>query len=183
MYFLATSLAISMATQKYGGDSTHPIWSEVGITICIGSSSSCGRTYAKLYSSPSVQSRHQKPSLMSHFAINIFAVSSVSEMHVLFVTSNPQSGQSPLLVLFFSIVSLTDASTPPFFSLSQKDNSRIKQNAFDLCGIAAIGEISNSLGGLSLILSHATMRAWLVCTFSATSSAKCAMASGMSADW
>jgi hypothetical protein len=57
IYSSAMSLAVSVAVQKYGGDSTHPISSEVGITICIGSSSGCGRTYAKLYSSPSVQSR------------------------------------------------------------------------------------------------------------------------------
>ncbi len=80
-------------------------------------------------------------------------------------------------------MSLTDASTTLFFSLSQKDRSRIERNTFDLCGITVIGEIFNFLGGLSLISSHTTVRAWLVCTFSAASSAKCAMASGVSADW
>ncbi len=183
IYSSATSLAVSLAAQKYGGDSTHPIWSEVEITICIGSSSGCGRMYAKLYSSPSTQLRRQKPSLMPHFAINIFAVSSASTNACIIRDKQSQSGQSPLLVWFFSVVSLPDASTPPFFSLGRKDKSRIEQNAFDLCGIATIGEIFNSLGGLSLISSHGTMRARLVRTFSAASSAKCEMASGMSADW
>ncbi len=78
IYSLAMSLAVSMAAQKYGGDSTHPIRSEVGITIRIGFPSGCGRTYEKLYSPPYAQSRRQKPSLMTHFAIDIFAVLSAS---------------------------------------------------------------------------------------------------------
>ena len=32
-----TSLAVSVAAQKYGGDSHHPICSEFGTTICISS--------------------------------------------------------------------------------------------------------------------------------------------------
>ncbi len=70
------TLAVSVAAQKYGGDSTHPICSDVGTTRVIGIPSFCGRTYAKLHSSPFSQSIHQKPSLMSHFAMKILALSS-----------------------------------------------------------------------------------------------------------
>jgi hypothetical protein len=120
---------------------------------------------------------------MSHFAINIFAVSSVF--------ANPciiRDKQSPIWSItpfgaVFSIVSLTDASTPPFFSLSRKDKSRIEQNAFDLCGIAVIREIFNSLGGLSLILSRARCGLGYYALSQLPLQQKCVMASGVSADW
>ncbi len=56
------------------------------------------------------------------------------------------------------------------------------KNAFDLGRIATIGEIFSSLGGLSLMSSQLTMRAWPNCTFSAASSVKWGMASGESVD-
>ena len=78
MYSILTSLAVSVAAQKYGGDSTHPICSDVGITSFIGSPSGCGTTYAKFYSSPSSQSMRQNPSLIFHFAIKTLAFWSAS---------------------------------------------------------------------------------------------------------
>lgn len=49
MLVSAMSLAILDAAQKNPGEFTHPIWSEFGITICIGSESLVfGRMYAKL---------------------------------------------------------------------------------------------------------------------------------------
>ena len=78
MYSSMMSLAVSDAAQNKGGDSTHPICSDVGMTNVVGHPGGCGRTYAKLYSCPSSPPIRQNPSLMSHFAINIFASSSVS---------------------------------------------------------------------------------------------------------
>ncbi len=80
------------------------------------------------------------------------------------------------------VVSLTADKTPPFLRHKWKDKSKIDLKAFDLCGIAAIGEILFCGGGLSLILSHAIRHACLVCSFSLISSAKCLSASGDLAD-
>ncbi len=43
-YFVAMSQLISVAVQKYGGDSTHPICNDVGTTILMGSPVGCGKT-------------------------------------------------------------------------------------------------------------------------------------------
>ncbi len=43
VYTSAMSLAVSDAVQKYGGDSTHPIWREVGTTSLVGLTSGCSR--------------------------------------------------------------------------------------------------------------------------------------------
>ena len=51
-----------------------------------------------------------------------------------------------------------------------------------MCGIAAIGDIFNSLGGLSFIKSQSTILACFVCTFSAASIVKCLIVSLDSAD-
>ncbi len=80
------------------------------------------------------------------------------------------------------MVSLTDADIPPFVSQSWKERSSIERNAFDLCGMADIGDIFSCSGGLSLMSPHSTIRACLVLTFSAASSAKCTSASGDNAD-
>ena len=61
--------------------------------------------------------------------------------------------------------------------------SQTKQQALDLCGIAAIGDIFNSLGGLSFIDSQSTILACFVQTFSAALIAKCSIALLDSADW
>ena len=82
----------------------------------------------------------------------------------------------------FSVFLLTDARTPPFCSRRRKDKSRIDQNSFDLCGIAAIGDILSSGGGLSFILSQSTRRACFVCTFSSASALKCFIAAGERAE-
>ena len=77
---------------------------------------------------------------------------------------------------------LTDACTPPLVRCSRKDKSRIDQYAFDVCGIAVMGEIFSSLGGLSLMESHTMSRAWSILTFSAASAVKCSNAPGDSAE-
>ncbi len=43
-YFVAMSRLVSVAAQKYGGDSTHPICNDVGTTILMGSPGGCGKT-------------------------------------------------------------------------------------------------------------------------------------------
>ncbi len=81
----------------------------------------------------------------------------------------------------FSVVSLTDVHTLPFARHRQNDKSKIEQKSIDLCGIASIGNILSSFGGLSLIESHSTKHACFVCTLSAALAAKCAIPSGESA--
>jgi hypothetical protein len=79
------------------------------------------------------------------------------------------------------LVSFTDEQTPPFARRNRNDKSKIEQNSFDMCGIAAIGDTLSSVGGPSLIESHSTNRACFVRTFSLASTAKCLIASGESA--
>ena len=77
-YEAATSRAVSEAAQKNGGLNAQPIWRADGTTISTGWPGWFGRTYAKLYSSPSALFNRQKPSFTSHFAIKIFASSGAS---------------------------------------------------------------------------------------------------------
>jgi hypothetical protein len=69
-------------------------------------------------------------------------------------------------------VSFTASRNPLLWSLSQNDRSSMDQNAFDLCGIAAMGDIFSSGGGLSLMVTHSITHAWFVLIFSLISSAK-----------
>ncbi len=82
----------------------------------------------------------------------------------------------------FVVVSLTANRMPPFCSFSLNERSSVNQKALNLCGIAAIGDIFNSVGGLPLMVSHATTLAWFVLTYSLISCVKCSIASGVSAD-
>lgn len=66
----AISWVISDAAQKYGADSTQPIWSELGTTSCTGSPE-------KFRSSHLRQLRWQNPSCISHFAIRTAVVLSI----------------------------------------------------------------------------------------------------------
>ena len=50
-------------------------------------------------------------------------------------------------------------------------------------GIAAMGKILSSVGGLFLMASHSTTQACFDRTFSLISATKCLSASGVSADW
>ena len=86
-------------------------------------------------------------------------------------------------VAVFTIVSFATSHTPPFFSQSWNDRSRINGYAFNLWGIVAISEILSSIGGLSLIAPRSTTRACFVRTFSLISAAKCSRAFGVNADW
>ena len=81
-----------------------------------------------------------------------------------------------------TVVSLTAAKTPPFFSRKQKERSKIDLKALDLCGLAEISEIFSCAGGFSFMSSHWTRRAWCVRSFSLISSAKCVKASDVVAD-
>jgi hypothetical protein len=148
----------------------------------IGDPSGCGSTYEKFHSSPSRQSILQKPSLMSHFAIKFFASSlasakacTIRERH------SPIWSMAPFGTLL-TVVSLTAANTPPFFRRKRKERSKIDRNALDLWGMAAIGDILSCGGGLSLIASQGTRRAWFVRSFSCISSVKCWIALGVVAD-
>ena len=82
----------------------------------------------------------------------------------------------------FVVVLLTDLTTLPSASRSAKDRSRIEWYALDLCGITATGETLRCCGWLALMSSQRTTRACPFATLSATSSAKCLMASGSRAD-
>jgi hypothetical protein len=116
---MATSLDVSVAAQKYGGDSTHPICSKVGTTSFVGLPSSWGSTYAKFHSSPSTQSMRQNPSLISHFAMKIFAFSSASaNVCTMRDNASPIWSIAPFGAVF-SVVSLTAAQIPPFLSRKQ----------------------------------------------------------------
>ncbi len=75
-----------------------------------------------------------------------------------------------------------DGRVVPLHSRSKKDRSNIDRNAFNLCGIAAIGETFICIGGLLFILSHSTIVACPMATFLAASCLKCSSASTNSAD-
>jgi hypothetical protein len=136
----------------------------------------------KFHSLPSLQSICQKPSFMSHFAIKILtSPSALANAWMIHDRHSPTWSMAPLGTLF-SVVSFTATRMPPLASRNRNDRSRIDRKAFDLCGIAAIGDILSLCGGLSFILSHTKRRACFVQIFSVISSAKCASASGESAD-
>ncbi len=119
---------------------------------------------------------------MSHFAMKTFASSYASaKVCMILLRHFPIWSIAPPGAIFF-MVSFTASLNLPLFSRSRKERSRIDRYAFDLCGIAVMGEIISSVGGLLLILSHSTTRACLVRTFSLISSAKCSIASGVNAN-
>ncbi len=145
----------------------------------IGFPSSCGRTYVKFHSLPAAQSIRQKPSLISHFAMNIFAsLSACANAWMMRAKHSPIWLMAPSGAVFL-VVSLTAERTPLIARRKQNDKSKMEQKAFDLCGIAAIGNIFISFGGLSLMVSQSTN---LACTFLSASAAKCAIASEDSAE-
>ncbi len=81
-----------------------------------------------------------------------------------------------------TVAPLTDSRKPPYLRCSQKERSRIDQNALDLWGMAAMGEILSQMVGSSLMLSHSTSFACPAVTLATLSLAKCAMATGDNAD-
>jgi hypothetical protein len=128
----AISRAVSVAAQKYGGDSTHPIWRDVGTISFVGSFGSCGSTYAKFHSSPALQSMCQKPSLISHLAMKIFASSSASaNAWMIRLRVLPSWSRAPLGVSLM-VVSLTESRKPPFLSRSWNKRSKIDWKSLDL---------------------------------------------------
>jgi hypothetical protein len=73
-----------------------------------------------------------------------------------------RDGHSPIWSIapfgaVFVVVSFTAALTPLFSKRKRKDRSRIERYAFDLCGIAAMGESFSCGGGLSFMSFHATI--------------------------
>ena len=77
--------------------------------------------------------------------------------------------------------SLTDFNfCPPTRNFEER--FKIIRNFLDLCGIAAICDIFNLAGGLSLMLFHDTKRQWPSCTFCNASSRQLVAASGLSMD-
>jgi hypothetical protein len=159
------SRAVSVAAQKYGGDSTYPIWRDVGTTSMIDFPSSCGRPYLKFHSSPAAQSIRQKPSLISHFAMNIFASLSASANAWMMWAKHLAIWLMAPAGAVFLVVLLTAEQTLLFARHKRNDKSKMEQKAFNLCGIAAIGNIFSSFGGLSLMVSQSTNLAWFVRTF------------------
>ena len=93
------------------------------------------------------------------FAIAIFA-SSLASANAWTIRDrhSPSWSITPFGALLI-VVSLTATKTPPFFSRRQKERSKINLDALDLCGMAAIGDIFNCGGGLSLMSSQGTRRA------------------------
>jgi len=63
----ATSLAVSVAEQKNGRDSVHPIWREEGIPNLILAPLTSGIIYAKFRCSPYYTTIRRKTSLISNF--------------------------------------------------------------------------------------------------------------------
>ena len=119
---------------------------------------------------------------MSHFAMNILS-SSVASANACIIRW--RAWPSWLIAppgAVFVVESFTDGNVVPSRNRREKDRSRIDLKAFDLCGIAAIGETFICCGGLSLILSHSTIIACPVATFSRASSLKCSSASANSAE-
>ena len=140
-----------------------------------------GRTYAKFHSSPAAQSRRQKPSFISHFAMKIFASSAeVAKAWMRRCKVWPIWSIAPRGAVF-CVLSLTEG-TVCVANLTGKERSRIVRNCRDLCGIIAIGDIFNSFGGSCLMSSHSTKRACPASIFSLTSSVSWLMASGLSAE-
>jgi hypothetical protein len=114
MYSMATSQEVSVAAQKYGRDSTHPICREVGTTGFTGSPISCGNTNAKFHSSLLAQSMRQKSSLMPNLAMNIFALFSASaNAWIIRIRHLPIWSIAPAGAVF-SVVLLTNVRTPLF---------------------------------------------------------------------
>ncbi len=83
----------------------------------------------------------------------------------------------------FNRRAFTESRKPPCFNWKQKERSRMEQKAFDLCGIATMGDIFSCVGGLSFMLFHRTSFAWPAFIFSTLSSAKWANALGERDNW
>ena len=99
-----------------------------------------GKTKQKLYFPPSLQSSLPKPCLISHFSWKIFAQSGASDNAWI-----KRSNTCPVWYIVspravFSMFSFTEGTRPCGVNFNENDKSNIDLNAFDLWGIAAIGE-------------------------------------------
>jgi hypothetical protein len=81
------------------------------------------------------------------------------------------------------VVSFTDGMVMLSSSQRLNERSKIERKAFNLWGIAAIGDIFSSFGGFSLIESHDKILACFNATFSFASVVKCLRASSLRDDW
>jgi hypothetical protein len=101
--------------------------------------------------------------------------------------NNVQQGVTNLSTAPFgpvlTVVSFTDRMVAPSSSRRLNERSKIKRKAFNLWGIAAIGDIFSSFGGFSLIESYDTILACFNATFSLASVAKCLRALLLRDDW
>ncbi len=80
------------------------------------------------------------------------------------------------------VVPCTDGQGDTSDRHNVKERSKLDLNAFDLCGIAAIGKILTCDGGESFISSHFTRMACPTATFAIASRQKCLFASGNNAE-
>ncbi len=76
----------------------------------------------------------------------------------------PSLSRAPCGAIFM-VVLLTNLMILPFLSQRQKDRSSMDQNAFELYGIAAIGDIFNWGSGFSLMSPQKNSLAWPALTF------------------
>jgi hypothetical protein len=73
--------------------------------------------------------------------MNILASSlALAKAWMILLRAWPSWSRAPCGAIFM-VVFLTNSMNPPFLSQRQKDRSSMDQNAFDLCGIAAMGNI------------------------------------------
>ena len=136
----------------------------------------------KIHPSPPLQSSLQNPSLISHFAWEIFAQSGASanawikRSRTCPIWSIVPPGAVFLLFLF------TEGTRPCGVSFHENDRFSIDLNSFYFWGISAIGEILIFVGKLPLKISYHTRCAWFGATFSFASAAKWAIASSAKFD-
>ena len=117
-YCWATSIVVSDAAQKYSGDSIHPIWRLVGTTSHTCPPYTCVKTYEKFHYTPNVQFKRQKPSLISHFSMNIFISSyACTNAWIIRMRECPHWSMPPWGAGFADDL-LTDGKSLPFLYLA-----------------------------------------------------------------
>jgi hypothetical protein len=114
---------------------------------------------------------------MSHLAMSILSFLSASANACITCWSAWPSWLIAPLGAVFVVESLMAGGFVPSCKRSKNNRSRLDLNAFDLCGIAAIGNTFICGGGSCLIVSQLTIVAWPVATFLCASAWKCSSAS------
>ncbi len=119
---------------------------------------------------------------MSHLAMNILLFSFASANACITCWRAWPSWLIAPPGVVFVVALFTAGSFVPSRKRRENNRLRIDLNAFDLCGIAAIGDTFICGGGLCLIMSQSTIVAWPVATFARASFLKCSSASTDSAE-